>query len=120
MRIAIFSITSRGHEISEKISKIFPDSKRFEKLDSLPEIFRSFDALIFICAVGIVVRKIAPLIQNKLIDPAVIVLDERARNVISLLSGQNLPRRLERIQLSPRRQMLKRKFRLTRCRMRWD
>ena len=87
MRIAIFSITSGGHEISERISKIFPDSKRFEKLDLLPEIFRSFDALIFICAVGIVVRKIAPLIQNKLIDPAVIVLDERARNVISLLSG---------------------------------
>lgn len=87
MRLAIFSVTSRGKDLSEKISQKIPDSTRFEKLDSLPEIFKTFDALIFVMAIGIVVRKIAPLLENKLVDPAVIVLDERGMNVVSLLSG---------------------------------
>ena len=38
-------------------------------------------------ATGIVVRSIAPLVRSKLAEPAVVVLDEQARHVISLLSG---------------------------------
>ena len=53
----------------------------------IADIFTRFDALIFICATGIAVRVIAPHIVSKLKDPAVIVIDERGRNVISLLSG---------------------------------
>ncbi|MDP0811640.1 cobalamin biosynthesis protein CbiG, partial [Klebsiella pneumoniae] len=33
------------------------------------------------------VRLLAPLVNDKLSDPAVVVIDERARHVISLLSG---------------------------------
>ena len=51
------------------------------------EIFGRFDGLIFICAAGIVVRMIAPHIVDKLSDPAIVVIDERGQNVISLLSG---------------------------------
>ncbi len=38
-------------------------------------------------ATGIVVRAIAPLLGDKLTDPCVIVLDEKGRHAISLLSG---------------------------------
>ena len=38
-------------------------------------------------ATGIVVRAIAPLIQDKRSDPCVLVMDEKGQNVISLLSG---------------------------------
>lgn len=51
------------------------------------EAFSSFSALIFIGATGIAVRVLAPLVNDKLSDPAVVVIDERARHVISLLSG---------------------------------
>lgn len=43
--------------------------------------------MIFIGACGIAVRSIAPLIESKTSDPAVVVLDEKGRHVISLLSG---------------------------------
>ena len=62
--------------------------RNFTKLaDLVAEIFGKFDGLIFICAAGIVVRTIAPHIVDKLKDPAVLVIDERGLNVISLLSG---------------------------------
>jgi cobalt-precorrin 5A hydrolase len=43
--------------------------------------------LVCVMATGIVVRFLAPLLKSKDEDPAVVVLDEMGRNVISLLSG---------------------------------
>lgn len=51
------------------------------------ERFRSCDALVFVSACGIAVRAIAPLVADKLTDPAVVVLDERGSFCIPLLSG---------------------------------
>ncbi|MBQ6005159.1 MAG: cobalt-precorrin 5A hydrolase [Selenomonadaceae bacterium] len=93
MRTAIITLTSNGRRIAEKIStkiggQIFAKGKNFTSLaDLVAEIFSKFDGLIFICAAGIAVRMIAPHIVSKLSDPAVLVIDERGQNVISLLSG---------------------------------
>ena len=51
------------------------------------ESFFKSDALIFVCASGIAVRAIAPYVNKKTEDPAVIVADERGRYVIPILSG---------------------------------
>lgn len=51
------------------------------------EHFKQSECMIFIMATGVVVRTIAPLIVSKMSDPAVLVLDEKAQFVISLLSG---------------------------------
>lgn len=50
-------------------------------------LFNQYEALLFICATGITVRMIAPLVSDKLSDPAILVMDEQGHNVISLLSG---------------------------------
>lgn len=60
----------------------------FDRLGSLvPEIWREYRAFIFIMSSGIVVRQIGPLLSHKTVDPAVVVLDERGRYAISLVSG---------------------------------
>ena len=51
------------------------------------EYFSASDALVFVSACGIAVRAVAPCLENKARDPAVVCLDDRGRNVISLLSG---------------------------------
>lgn len=57
---------------------------------SLPfygELFDWADAMIFVGASGIAVREIAPHVKDKKSDPAVIVIDERGKYVIPVLSG---------------------------------
>ncbi|WP_434778306.1 cobalt-precorrin 5A hydrolase [Neisseria sp. Ec49-e6-T10] len=55
--------------------------------DCVKRLFGQYQALLFICATGITVRMIAPLVVDKLADPAILVMDEQAKHVISLLSG---------------------------------
>jgi len=51
------------------------------------ELFMRYEGLIYVMPTGVVVRSIAPLIQSKLTDPAIVVLDVMGRWSISLLSG---------------------------------
>ena len=51
------------------------------------EIFKNYEALIFISAVAVAVRGIAPYLAGKDEDPAVVAVDEGGRFAISLLSG---------------------------------
>lgn len=51
------------------------------------ELFAGHDALIFIGACGIAVRDIAPHLKSKITDPAVLVMDDRGKFVIPILSG---------------------------------
>lgn len=60
-------------------------------IDSIAEcvkdIFNECESLIFIGAMGICVRSIAPYIKDKHTDPAVINIDSTGRYVVSVLSG---------------------------------
>ena len=55
--------------------------------ETFSENFNAYDGHICIMSTGIVVRILAPLIKHKTIDPAVVVIDDTGRYVISLLSG---------------------------------
>lgn len=49
--------------------------------------FERVDGIVFLCATGIAVRSIAPYIRHKSTDPAVVVVDEKGKFSIALLSG---------------------------------
>lgn len=51
------------------------------------ELFSSFDAIIFVMAAGIAVRMIAPWLQHKTTDPAIITVDDTGTFVVPLLGG---------------------------------
>ncbi len=60
----------------------------YDKLDDiLVPAWEKYDAIICILAIGAVVRKIAPLLKGKDIDPAVIVINLALDKIVPLLSG---------------------------------
>lgn len=74
--------------VSRKIEETPPGYISFESLsETINHHFNRYCGHIFIMSTGIVVRVIAPLVKSKLEDPAVVVIDDRAHHVISLLSG---------------------------------
>ena len=54
---------------------------------ALAQHWREMDGFVCIMATGIVVRAIAPLLQDKKSDPCVVAVDEKGRHAVSLLSG---------------------------------
>lgn len=55
--------------------------------DALQRCWRNSDQLILCLALGAVMRLIAPFLQDKHLDPGVVVIDDAATFVISVLSG---------------------------------
>ncbi|HJD93181.1 MULTISPECIES: precorrin-4 C(11)-methyltransferase [Bacteroides] len=55
--------------------------------DCVADLFDKVDSILFIGAMGICVRAIAPHIKDKHTDPAIICIDSTGKSVISVLSG---------------------------------
>lgn len=105
MKLAAVSVTNQGarlaNDLAEQLRAVHHQVEIFAKEGRNPlghrpyellstlirEKFSCYEGFIFIMATGIVVRVIAPYIQDKRIDPAVIVMDEQGQYAISLLAG---------------------------------
>ena len=104
--LAIVTLTEKSIKSSEKILSLYENADIYimkkhedkiknnkniifyEKLsDVIKNIFYKYNYIIFIMATGIVVRHISPYVNDKTIDPAIIVCDEKLKYAISLLSG---------------------------------
>lgn len=109
MRIVILSFTQTGTLLNQRIGSLLQNEKiecqsyapakylSGEKLyqtkpypENPKELIKEGwgdSAFLFIGAVGIAVRYIAPYVKDKFTDSPVVVMDEKARYVIPLLSG---------------------------------
>jgi cobalt-precorrin 5A hydrolase len=104
--IAIVAITKRGVETALKIKEaltkqdlsstvfahekysqtgVTPLDRKFDEF--VKETYNKVDAIVGVMATGIIIRAVAPHLESKLTDPAVIGVDASGRFVISLLSG---------------------------------
>lgn len=89
MDTAYFYLTDEGRALALKLSASRPGDlygKEHFK-EQLTAAFSRYDYLVCIMAAGIVVRILAPLIVHKTSDPGVVVMDQKGRYAISLLSG---------------------------------
>ncbi|WP_024955224.1 cobalamin biosynthesis protein [Sulfurospirillum arcachonense] len=96
-KIAIVSINEPSLKASLELKNILHDydiklysksiEKEYSKLDNIMSELWHYDAVIFFLATGIVVRKIAPFLEHKTKDPAILVVSLDLLKVLPLLSG---------------------------------
>ena len=103
--LAIYAITRHGVELARRLGAALPDAHTYVSDKFLAQAppgarplarpmgpalqanFTTYDCHVFIISVGAVVRMIAPLLQNKKIDPAVVCVDDAGQWAICVLSG---------------------------------
>lgn len=95
MKLAIISVSDKGQKLALKLKEILDKDSTVIKCDIyhknvrkyFPILFYEYDGIIAIMASGILIRSIAPLIESKASDPAVLNIDDNGKFVISTLSG---------------------------------
>ena len=93
--ISIVCLTDQGLSLAQQLSKQFDEQALAHQILFKPQPFKQTvqacftqkHRMIMICAAGIVVRTLAPVIQNKYEDAPVVVMDELGQFVVPLLSG---------------------------------
>jgi len=80
--VTLYVSAELAREVGSPFVKSYGESLR----EMLPTLWQTHQALVFHLAIGAVVRLIAPLLQDKTRDPAVVVVDG-AGHVISLSGG---------------------------------
>ncbi len=84
-KIAIIQISEAGSEVASTLQRYLGAEVILRS--EVGERWNSYDAFVFIGAMGICVRTIAPYIKDKHEDPAVVCTDSLGQDVISVLSG---------------------------------
>ena len=99
--IGLVSVTAAGHAAADRLARAWPDARRYEGPagTALPRAFTECDAIVCFLAVGATVRLLAPRLQDKHEDPAVVCVDEALRYAVPVLGahqggGNALARRL--------------------------
>ncbi len=96
--IAILLVSSGGETVARRAAEILGADRfalaavdGFRQADALQPLleaeFAAYRAWVFVGAVGIAVRAIAPHLRDKHTDPAVVAVDSTGRWIIPLLSG---------------------------------
>ena len=84
-KIAVINISEESRPLAQTLEQDL--QAQLIKRAEVGTRWQQFDAFIFIGAMGICVRTIAPYIKDKHEDPAVLCVDSLGVNVISVLSG---------------------------------
>lgn len=85
MRKAIVTISEESRPLAETIQRELGGN--ILRHNQVAEQWNNYEGFVFISALGICVRTIAPLLADKHHDPAVVCLDTTARHSIAVASG---------------------------------
>ena len=93
MGIYSIAISDKGLELAQRLSKLTGGDIEAVRCDEAElfkwtgEHFVSGGAIIFVGEVGMAVRAIAPFLKQRAVDSSILVVDQRGKFVIPLLSG---------------------------------
>ncbi len=85
--ISIITHSEKGKVLADKLLAKEPGAELVKKPVDYQTLWHSGNALVFIGALGICVREIAPFLKNKKTDPAVINIDANGQFVQPVVSG---------------------------------
>lgn len=88
--VGLVAATAAGRGHAHRLAAAWPHARLVEAesvADALRAAWREDDAVVAFLATGAVVRILAPLLDDKRTDPAVVVVDEAARHAVALLGG---------------------------------
>jgi len=103
-KVSVIAITKNGVKIGLKLKGFFNSWQIFAPAkfsdnnvnvewysvptsEKIVELFQTNDALVCLFSLGAVIRLLSPHIKDKKTDPAIIVIDDKMKFVISTLSG---------------------------------
>ena len=85
--LSFITISDSSRVLAERILASYPEAKILPFGSFSKEVFHESSSLVFIGAMGICVRSIAPFAEDKHTDPAVVCIDSTGKYVIPVLSG---------------------------------
>ena len=87
--IGLIAVTAAGRAAAGRLSAAWPEARCYDgpAAVAVPLAWHECDALVCFLAAGATVRLIAPLLESKATDPAVVAVDEATRWAVPLLGG---------------------------------
>ena len=88
--IGLIAVTGGGRAAAQRLADAWPgQTRRYDgpTRQALPRAWAECDGLVCFLAVGATVRLIAPLLDSKWTDPAVVCVDESARRAVAVVGG---------------------------------
>jgi cobalt-precorrin 5A hydrolase / cobalt-factor III methyltransferase / precorrin-3B C17-methyltransferase len=91
--MGLVAVTAAGRAAAGRLARAWPGETRSypgPASTALPRAWAECDALVCFLAAGAVIRLIAPLLDSKHADPAVVCVDEAARYAVALAGGHGM------------------------------
>ncbi len=88
--IGLIAVTASGRAAADRLAQAWPGRTRLYRgpaRQAVPRAWTQCDGLVCFLAVGATVRLIAPLLNSKWTDPAVVCVDESAKHAVAVLGG---------------------------------
>ncbi len=107
---ALIALGAGGMDLARRLKPLLPESRIHglagrtedadvtfsETMDHLRALFSDGVPIVALCAAGIVIRALAPLLRDKTIEPPVVCVAENGSSAIPLLGGHHGANRLAR------------------------
>ncbi|HEX3711491.1 MAG TPA: precorrin-3B C(17)-methyltransferase, partial [Trebonia sp.] len=88
--IGLIAVTAAGRTAAARLAASWPAETRTYQGPAAPSVAQAWaecDGLVCFLAAGAVIRLVAPLLDSKHTDPAVVCVDEAARFAVALVGG---------------------------------